>query len=160
MSISPLHARIKFMECILNISHKLDLKKWRVSGKRGSKMMKDKETVVRAAFNKTLGLAPNSVKQGFGNTSDGNMSRRFFANYRISSEITGIDEELIRRFKTILNTINCTDLMDVGKFEEFCKETARLSVDLYGWSYMLNSVHKVLTHGAQILREASCRLAC
>lgn len=41
-------------------------------------------------------------KAGFGNTNDGNTSRRFFAGPETASKITGVDIDLIKRFKIIL----------------------------------------------------------
>lgn len=43
----------------------------------------------------------DTVKQGQGTTNNGNTARSFFRNFKISSEITGINQNLIR-FAVIL----------------------------------------------------------
>lgn len=43
-----------------------------------------------------MGLIVDIPKAGFGNTNDGNASRRFLMNPEIASQITGISKELIR----------------------------------------------------------------
>ena len=52
-----------------------------------------------------MGLIVDVPKAGFGNTNDGNTSRRFFMNPDLSAKITGLDENLIHRFKVILEAI-------------------------------------------------------
>lgn len=155
MAMSPLHARIKFMECILNVAYNMSFKTWSVVGDESKKAAKkaEKERIKRE-FILELGLKVHVVKQGFGCTNDGNTSRRFFANAALSAQITRIDQELIENFGTILNTINCTQPIDVEKFEAFCLKTANRFVELYEWYYMPNSVHKILIHGGQIIRGA------
>ena len=73
------------------------------------------------------------MKQGMETTNDGNVSRRFFANPEIRGDITGVNLELIHRFKILLNTINSSKNIDVGKFHRYCMGTAKLYVELYGW---------------------------
>lgn len=44
--------------------------------------------------------------------------------------------------------------IDVDAFENYGIETARLFVKLYPWYYMPSSVHKILLHGAEVIRHA------
>uniref|UniRef100_A0A2H1VFM7 SFRICE_040898 n=1 Tax=Spodoptera frugiperda TaxID=7108 RepID=A0A2H1VFM7_SPOFR len=99
VGLSPLHARIKFMECILHISYNKSFQMWRVN-KNTSHL---------------LGLKVDCVKQGSGPTNDGNMARRFFADARKTSEITGVDFDLIYRFSIILQVINSGVCIDAVK---------------------------------------------
>lgn len=92
-------------------------------------------------------------KQGFGSTNDGNTARKFFKNYKISAEITGIDENIIFRFYVILQTLSCGQNLNIKMFEKYCLETAELYVNLYSWYYMPPSVHKVLLHGSSIAKS-------
>ena len=101
-----------------------------------------------------MGLKVDCVKQGMGTSNDGNTSRRFFNNPKLTAEITGVDENLIHRFSIILQTINCSYTIDAEKFDTYCKETAELYVQLYSWYYMPNTVHKVLLHGSKIITAA------
>lgn len=100
-----------------------------------------------------MGLLVDVVKQGAGNTNDGNTARRFFANPEATAQITGVDEELIKRFSVILQVISCGEHVDVEKFREYCATTARRYVDHYAWYYMPSSVHKLLLHGADIIEH-------
>lgn len=81
-------------------------------------------------------------------------ARRFFANSSLSSEITGIDEELIKRFAVILRTLSCGYAINVQAFEDYALEAAKMYVAKYPWYYMPASVHKILLHGAIIIKEA------
>lgn len=94
------------------------------------------------------------VKQGFGTTNDGNTARRFFANITKSAEITGLDVTLLKRFKVILQVLASGQEINVNAFHSYAKETAQLYVQLYGWYYMPATVHKILLHGAEIIKDA------
>lgn len=167
-SMSPLHARIKFMECLLKISYVLPIViRWNDSDSNEKYKWGKKLTVEQAAlkkatkeeiqskFEKKLGLHIDKVRQNFGNSNDGNTSRRFFANPSETAEILKVDEELIGRFRTILDTINCTHQINVEEFERYTSETAQLYVSLYPWYPMNNTVHKVLLHGTKMISDAT-----
>lgn len=91
------------------------------------------------------------VKQGFGTSNDGNTFRRFFADPKITADITGIDEELISRFSTILQVINCREDIDPGKYDSYAYKTAKIFIEKYSWYFMPVTVHKILLHGKQII---------
>ena len=75
---------------------------------------------------------------------------------RVNAEIQNLKtrEELIHRFQILLNTINSSKNIDVGKFHTYCMDTAKLYVKLYGWYYMPITAHKVLIHGSKMVSEA------
>lgn len=55
--LQVLHLWIRLMECVLNISYRIQIKKW------------------------SCGLIVDTPKQGTGSSNDGNTARRFFQNY-------------------------------------------------------------------------------
>ncbi|CAH0550888.1 unnamed protein product [Brassicogethes aeneus] len=101
-----------------------------------------------------MGLLVDVPKAGFGNTNDGNTSRKFFNEPECSSRITGINLDLIRRFKVILEVISSGYSIDAEKYDAYALETAKMYKDLYGWHPMSPTVHKVLIHGALIISNA------
>ena len=84
---------------------------------------------------------------GFGSTNDCNSTRRAFKNVKKFSEITNMDEELIKKFKTIPKCISSQYHMNLDKFEKFCFDTAKHDMSKYPWYPMPATVHKVLIHG-------------
>ncbi|KAL0829173.1 hypothetical protein ABMA28_004012 [Loxostege sticticalis] len=151
---SSLHMSIRCMECILHISYNIDFKKW--TARNSDKLLRDvKKNVTQEEFRERTGLLIDVVKQGFGTTNDGNTARRFFMDYELSAEITGINEDLIKRFAIILQAVSSGLQINLSNFREFCKETAILYVNLYPWYYMPSSVHKLLIHGADICGQYS-----
>lgn len=42
----------------------------------------------------------------------GNVRKKFFENYKIAARISGVGENLIRRFKITLTAISCGHTMD------------------------------------------------
>lgn len=91
---------------------------------------------------------------GSGTTNDGNTSRRFFKDPIKSAEITGLNVDLIKRFAIILRTISSGYNIDADKFDNYATQTANLFVNLYPWYYMPVSIHKLLIHGADVIRHA------
>lgn len=100
-----------------------------------------------------MGLHVDKPRQGSGNSNDGNTARRFFENYYCSSEITGVDEDLIKRFYVILQTLASGIAVNREKFGEYTRATAQLYVTKYMWYKMPSSVHKILIHGESIIRH-------
>lgn len=102
--LSVLHAWIKFLECILHISYKLGYKKPSVRGatvEQKEEIEKRKKDVQENLW-KNLGIKVDRVVQGKGTSNTGNVARRFFANPAKAAKATGVSEELIKRFGTIL----------------------------------------------------------
>lgn len=73
---------------------------------------------------------------------------------KLSSDITGIDYELIYRLKVILETISSGYEINLEKYEKYAEETACLYVKLYPWHPMTPTLHKVLVHGSDIIKNA------
>lgn len=100
-----------------------------------------------------MGLLVDCPKQGYGSTNDGNTTRRFFENHDLSSSITGIDAEIIKSFKVVLQTISSGYYINIEKFEAYTKKTAKLFVNKYPWYYMPTTVHNILLHDPKIIEE-------
>lgn len=153
--ISVLHARIRIFECILHLAYKLQVQKYR---ERKSKEEKDLEEQtkkeIQRRFRNETGLIIDMPKSNFGNTNDGNTSRRFFEDPKLAAKITGISYELIYTLKVILEAISSGFKIDPVKYEKYASETARVYVDLYDWHPMTPTMHKLLVHGAVIIEKA------
>ncbi|KAK5641968.1 hypothetical protein RI129_010515 [Pyrocoelia pectoralis] len=153
--ISVLHARIRIFESILHLAYKLPVKKYRERKTKEEKDLEDeRKKYIQARFRAEIGLIVDMPKSNFGNTNDGNTSRRFFENPGLASEITGIDYELIYRLKVILEAISSGHKIDPSKYEKYATETARLYLNKYDWHPMTPTLHKVLLHGAVIIEKA------
>lgn len=150
--LSSLHIWIRMMECILHIAYRLTIQTWTVKGDNKC-IMESRKKNIQDAFKTRIGLLIDVVKQGHGSTNDGNTARRFFANPDMTAEITGVSEELIRRFAIILEAISSGYHIDAVKFHEYAQATMQLYLDLYSWYYMPSSIHKVLMHGAAIIES-------
>lgn len=151
--ISSLHAKIRFFECLLHLSYNLDFKKWSASTPEYKQLQNTRKQLIQERFQTKLGLHVDRVKQGVGTYNDGNTARKFFSDPKITSEITNIEEDVIRRFAVILQAIASGQQINPEKFGAFGKETAQLFVRHYGWYYMPVTVHKVLIHGRNIIEN-------
>lgn len=108
---------------------------------------KKKKLDIQEQFRMKMDLIIDVPKPNFGNTSETNTSRRFFADYTLFSEITGIDINCIYRLKVILEALSNEHKINKVKFSVFAKETAQLYVELYPWHPMAPTMHKILMHG-------------
>lgn len=149
--LSTLHAHIRFFECILHIAYRLDIKTWQIKGAENKAYCKKRKEEIICKFRQETGLLIDTVKQGSGNTNDGNTARRFFKDPSKAAEITKVDKTLITRFSYILQAISCGFKIDTKKFRTYVLETAKHFIKLYGWYNMPASIHKVLIHGADVM---------
>lgn len=152
--LSILHARIRFFESLLHLSYKLPLKKWQIRSARDKLIVAQTKKRIQELFKEKMGLLVDIPKSGFGTTNDGNTSRRFFNDPETAAFITGIDVNLIKRLKIILEVISSGHKIDVEKFENYASETSKLYVELYGWHPMTPTLHKILRHGASVIENA------
>ena len=99
-------------------------------------------------------LVVDVPKTSFGNSNDGNTSRRFFMDPELSSKIIGIDSGLIYRLKVILGAISSGHKFNTEKFGSFCTDITEMYVKLYSWHPMTPTLHKILLHGLIIIEKA------
>lgn len=151
--ISVLHGWIRFFECLLHISYKLPIQKWQARGDE-KLIVAETKKYIQTKFREKTGLLVDFPKPGFGNSNDGNTSRRFFSNPEISAEITKLDVELIKKMHNILIVVSCGHSINLDRFREYTRDTARHFVNLYGWYRMPPTLHKFFIHGADIISSA------
>ncbi|XP_078051617.1 uncharacterized protein LOC144477751, partial [Augochlora pura] len=152
--LSTLHAWIRFFECCLHISYRLDIKKWQGRSAVEKVSIEERKKNIQKGFRIELGLIVDRPKQSFGSSNDGNTARRFFENDNISARITGVNVTLIKRLHVILQAISSGFDINVKKFKEYALETTKQIVILYPWYYMPTSMHKILIHGPEIIATA------
>lgn len=88
------------------------------------------------------------MPNNFGNTNDGNTSRRFFENTQLAADILGINHELIHTCKVILEVISS------GHKVMHMLVTQQSYIEEYGWHPMTPTMHNILLHGADIIENA------
>lgn len=147
--LSTLHAHIRFFECILHLSYRLPFKTWRIKDGTAEYTARKKEIITK--LREETGLLVDVIKQGKGNTNDGNTARRFFRDPAQAARITEVDESLIKQFAVILEAISCGYKLNTDVFRTYALATARNFVLKYPWYYMSASVHKILIHGADAM---------
>ncbi|GBN61185.1 hypothetical protein AVEN_41648-1 [Araneus ventricosus] len=135
IGLLSLHAWIRCFERVLHLSYKLEVKKWPGRKHDKEKLEKNKK-VIRDRLKKEMGLLIDIPKQISGTTNDGNTDSRFFANPTLSSDITGLDIQLIKRFSLTLQVISCEQEIDEDAFEKYTFDPAKLYAQLYNWYYM------------------------
>ena len=155
--ISPLHSWIRFLECCLHISYRLAFKTYQARGDNKS-LLENKKKELIEKLGKEIGILVDQPKPGSDSSNDGNSARVFLRNPALTARLTGLDENLLRRFNVILTTLSCSYRVNAARFDRYARETAELYVQLYGWYYMPPSVHKVLIHGGEIIKSALLQL--
>lgn len=157
---SPLHAWIRFFEFVLNVSYRLEIRKWHIKQADKMEVMSRKKNIQDMMW-KQMGLHINMPKHnGSGNSNDGNTARRAFSNTRLFSSVTNFDQALLHNFFVILITISTNYSVDVDKFKEFCKSTFSMYLSIYPWYPMSPTVHKILVHGWQIMNSSLVPVGC
>ena len=152
--ISSLHAWIRSLECILHIAYKLPIKKWQAKTPKEKEMVKERKADIQKRLKDSIGLVVDLPKSGGSGTSnDGNTARKFFKLFDITSDITKVDKDLIKKIYVILCTISSGYEINTEEFKRFSLETYDLYIKKYKWYYMPQSLHKLLIHGSDIIEN-------
>lgn len=152
--LSTLHAWIRFMEWLLHVAYRLDFKTWQVKMEH-RQAFQIRKKAIQKGIKERLGLNIDQPRQGGkGNSNDGNTARRFFDKPKVIADITGINEELINNCATLLGALSCGLTVDPERFNELAIKTRDLYVRNYNWFYMPVTAHKILVHGAEIIRHS------
>lgn len=127
--LQTLHAWIRFMECVLHVSYRIAFKKWICKDIEHKELLKKSKTQIQNELRKKLGILVDVTKQGCGSINDGNTARIFFRNFKVVSEITGFDKDLIKKFYVILQVLASGDAIDTDKFKKYTFEAANILFD-------------------------------
>src|SRR5205814_6828983 len=123
-------AWIRSFEFILHLSYKLVIKEWQARGEGKKAKVSENKRKIQAEFKSKLGLIVDKPKPGYGSSNDGNTARRFFQNPSISSQVTGVDEDLINRFGVILITFSSGYAINIDLFKKYCLKLPKKFVNL------------------------------
>jgi len=152
--LSILHASIRLFESILHVAYKVPVQKWQVRSEDEKAIVKQRKMEIQEEFRTKMGLLVDVPKPGCGNTNLGNTNRRFFADPELAGAITGIDLNLIYRFKMILEVISSGHKINTEKYSKYATDTVEMYVRLYPWHPMTPTMHKILIHGANEIKNA------
>jgi hypothetical protein len=75
--------------------------------------------IIIGELRQKLGILVGQPKPGLGSTNDGNTARIFFRNPEVSAEVTGLNEELNRRFSVILKTMSSGFRINTEEFDTY-----------------------------------------
>ncbi|XP_037051794.1 uncharacterized protein LOC119085483 [Bradysia coprophila] len=89
--------------------------------------------------------------RGAGNSNNGNLCRVAFSKPLELSKILGVSKKLINNIRVILIALSCQLPLNIERFHNFCKETARRYIKKYYWFPLPQSIHKVLIHSRDIM---------
>jgi hypothetical protein len=113
-----------------------------------------KRQQIQTSMLEELGLLVDQPRPGgAGSTNDGNTARRAFLEFQRFSDVLGLDQTLVKNFRTILLALNSQLPIKPEEFGKICTETAVLYVEKYEWYPMPATVHKILMHGKKIVEN-------
>lgn len=90
---------------ILHLAYRLDYKEWKCDTEHQKILARIRKGIIQERFRDETGLLIDYVKQGFGNTNDGNNARRFFRDPVKAAEITKVDVNLIIKVGAISEVV-------------------------------------------------------
>lgn len=151
--LSTLHAWIKTFECLIHIAYRMPLKCWQVRGEENKRIFLEQKIKIQKEFRDKMGLIIDKVRTGYGTSNDGNTARRFFSNIEMVHEITNINICLLKNFSLILRTLSSGKKINTTRFSTLLKDTFKIYVDNFPWYNMPITVHKILIHGCEIIKN-------
>lgn len=104
-----------------------------------------------------MGLLVDVVRPNSGTTNDGNTARTVLSDkYRGTfAQILGIPQWFLDDIYIILVVLSCGLPVDVNKFGDFCMSLATKYVQYFNWYPMTVTLHKILVHGKDIIRNSA-----
>ena len=117
---------------------------------------------VRTRIQEVAGLRINQPDPKGGTTSTGGVARKAFSNDSnliqcvislVEIEFSGILSKLHTQLSAILRIINSDRRINTEEFGSLCKDTYLLILDSFPWANITPSLHKLLAHSEEILRE-------
>ncbi|OXA42090.1 V(D)J recombination activating protein 1 [Folsomia candida] len=159
--ISPLHAWIRALEFCLHLGYRNcdGLRCWRVEGPNKKSILEARKRDIQQKLIVELGLRVDFPRAGGSGTSnDGNTARRAFSNQETFARILDLEIWLIHDLHVILCAISTELPINPEKFGSYCRQLAQKYVKEHKWYYMPVSIHKLLIHGEQIIKESTLPL--
>lgn len=159
--LNDLHFKLHCFDMLLNLSYKSVLPKEQRQnrGVENKKAVAARKVIIQDRFKEKLNLLIDIPKPSGGTTNSGNTTRRAFKDPKLLSEILEVDLELITKLRLIMALISSRRLIDHLKFKELCDATISIYNRLYGKFPMKPTVHKILFHGADIIKSSPVPVA-
>lgn len=136
--LCTLHGLLRGLDFFLSIAY-------------GTQDPKGRKQKIQDDFKEQLNLLIDIPLPGGGTSNTGNTARKFFREFAISSQITGIPEFLIERYHTIITALATTQLLDPIELRQYTTETANHLRSIYPSKNLTPTVHKILYHSADIV---------
>jgi hypothetical protein len=156
--ISPLHAWIRMLELCLHIGYRnVDgLRSWQVRGPNAKKIFEARKKQIQQDLIAEIGIRVDFVRQNGGTSNDGNTARMAFndKNRAAFARILDLDGSFVYDIFIILVVISSGLPIDSEKFGEFCHSVCQKYLGLYKWYYMPVTLHKILIHGEEIIKNS------
>ena len=150
--ISTMHCWIRVFEALLRIAYRLRLRKRTARSGEEKDQVEEAKREVQMQLRDRLGLWVDEPRAGgAGNSNDGNTARRAFRSTKEFAACTGMDELFVRRVHVILQAVSCFHPVNSAALGDYCRQTAELYVELYGWYHMPVTLHKLLIHSATVV---------
>lgn len=149
---------LDFLEFLLRLGYKVEVKKWRIAQKYNeNNLVKERTKRIQEEIRRKIGVLVDVVRPNSGTTNDGNTVRTVLSEeYRhVFAQIIGIEKWLLDGLYTILIVLSSCLPIDSVKFADFCKQLAYKYVQEYNWHPMTVTLHKNLVHGAAIIENSS-----
>ncbi|XP_036347985.1 uncharacterized protein LOC118757377 [Rhagoletis pomonella] len=147
-----LHCKIKIFDHLLHIAYKQEVKVWDVT-----KNIKESVDLyagqVRDRLYNAFKIRVDQVIQGKGTSNNGNLARKFLDRPKDFANALDIDEELVCNLATITKVYRSALEIEVEELKKFSDFTYKLHYIKYPWARMNPSMHKILQHGPDIVRQ-------
>lgn len=145
--ISPLKSWIQLLECLLNIAYRIDFRQWEVTDEFRHIFYRRQQIVQERMRNRYQIWLGDDIEA----LVTGDDCRKAFSNTKLLSEELELNPKLVEKLKNVLVAFTCHQPLDPEMFRAYCYTTYRKFLKFYSWTLIPASLHKILTHGVEIL---------
>ena len=146
-SIQPMHSTMNTVKNLYNISYREGINKQQIRKEDDKTKFKETKKEVQERMRDAFHVRINEPRSGGAGTSDtAAVARKLLKEPEKLAETLHLDKEVVKRISVVMNAICCSEKLDPKKFGDYCKETYKKYLEVYGWYPPCASLHKVLEH--------------
>jgi hypothetical protein len=155
--VAPLHFGIRTFEFFLHVGFNQDFQQWQARGETNKALKARRKFQIQADLERQLAIKVCHVRPGGGTSNTGNVARRALNAPDVLGRACGVPAEMVKLARTLWILLACPYEVDPEKFQALCKRFRELyfnPANNVSWYKLPPTVHKVVVHGAAILRKS------
>lgn len=124
--IGNLHLWINSLNFFLQIAYRIDIASAEDTHVKNKAVIKVRKAEIQTELKKVLGITVDKPMFNYGSSNDGNTAKKFFKNFKKTSECTGLDADILEHFYVMITAISTKGKVNAANLADYDEETRSL----------------------------------